>query len=60
MAAAVVALVRDRSRWAAMAREARTYAASVTLEAFQDRLREMLERQWGVRLRCAGSPEATP
>jgi glycosyltransferase involved in cell wall biosynthesis len=58
MADAVVGLVRDRARWAAMARDARAYAASVTLEAFQDRVREMLERQWGVRLRRTGSSGA--
>jgi glycosyltransferase involved in cell wall biosynthesis len=58
MAAAVVGLVQDRSRWAAMARDARDYAASMTLEAFQDRVREMLERQWGVQLRRSGSAGA--
>jgi glycosyltransferase involved in cell wall biosynthesis len=51
LADAVVALVADRPRWVSMAQDARRYAASVTLEAFQDRVREMLERQWGVTLR---------
>lgn len=50
MAAAVVALVADRVRWADMATDARDYAATVTLEAFQGRVKEMLERQWGVTL----------
>jgi len=50
MAREINALVADRTRWAAMSAEARAYTATVSLEAFQDRVREMLERQWGVRL----------
>lgn len=50
MARAVVGLVQDRARWAAMAADARAYAATVSLDAFQDRVRELLEAQWGVRL----------
>lgn len=48
LAAEVVRLVGDPDRWVAMARDARAYASSMTLEAFQDRVRELLERQWGV------------
>ena len=47
----VAGLVADRSRWAAMSEAARAFTATVTLEAFQDRVQEMLERQWGVTLR---------
>lgn len=50
MAQAVIDLTSDRDQWAAMVRDARTYAASVTLEAFQSRVVDMLERQWGVEL----------
>lgn len=57
MAAAVVALVADRERWVAMATDARAYASTVTLEAFQDRVKEMLERQWGVSLGVTLSTE---
>ena len=51
----VIALINDRERWAQMAVAARDYAATMTLEAFQDRVREMLQRQWGVTLRDPGS-----
>lgn len=51
MAELVVDLVHDRPRWASMAVAARDYAGSVTLEAFQDRVQELLERQWQVTLR---------
>lgn len=51
LARAVVELIRDRERWAEMVVEARRYATVTTLEAFQERVREMLERQWGVELR---------
>ena len=47
----VVGLVNDRERRAKMARSGRDYATTVTLDAFQDRVREMLERHWQVRLR---------
>lgn len=59
LAAAVVGLVQDRERWSAMAGEAHRYAGTMTLEAFQDRVREMLERQWGVELRRSGSTGAS-
>ena len=51
----VTALISDRERWAGMAVAAREYAGTMTLEAFQDRVREMLQRQWGVTLRDSGS-----
>jgi len=50
LADAVVALVADRERWSAMAGAALDYAGSMTLEAFQVRVQQMLEAQWGVRL----------
>ncbi len=49
-AEAVIDLVADRTRWAAMAEDARAYAGSMSLEAFQERVRVMLETQWGVTL----------
>jgi glycosyltransferase involved in cell wall biosynthesis len=50
LARAVVDLVGDRPRWARMAEAGRAYAATVTLEAFQERVHDMLERHWGVDL----------
>ena len=50
MADAVRDLMGDRERWATMAAAAREYSSTVTLEAFQDRVHELLERQWGVDL----------
>lgn len=50
MADEVAALVGDRQRWSTMAREGRRYASTVTLEAFQERVHDLLERQWGVDL----------
>ncbi len=50
LAELVLGLITDRERWADMAVAARDYAGTMTLEAFQDRVREMLERQWGVTL----------
>jgi glycosyltransferase involved in cell wall biosynthesis len=50
LAREVVDLVGDRARWARMAEAGRSYAATVTLEAFQERVHDMLERQWGVDL----------
>jgi len=46
--AAIVALVGDRPRWVAMAREARSFASTVTLDAFQDAVVDMLARHWGL------------
>jgi hypothetical protein len=50
LAELVVGLVGDRERWASMVVAAREYAATMSLEAFQDQLRDMLERQWHVSL----------
>jgi len=50
LAREVVALLSDRERWLGMARAARAYSAEVTLEAFEERVREMLERHWHVDL----------
>jgi glycosyltransferase involved in cell wall biosynthesis len=50
LAEAVAGLVADRVRWGAMAAASREYAATVTLEAFEQRVHELLERQWGVEL----------
>lgn len=50
LADAVSALLADRDRWASMARAARDYAGTLTLEVFQSRVKETLERQWGVVL----------
>jgi glycosyltransferase involved in cell wall biosynthesis len=46
----VVGLVADRPRWQAMAIDARTYTAAMTLDRFADRVKETLERGWGVTL----------
>lgn len=51
-------LVGDRERWASMAAAARDYAGTMTLEAFQDRVRELLERQWRVSLPEPSRPVA--
>ncbi len=58
LASSVVELVGHRDRWAAMAESARDYASSMTLEAFQDKVREMLERQW--RISLPGQGGASP
>jgi len=50
LAVAVAELTDDRERWAGMAAAARAYAATVTLEAFEQRVHELLERQWEVEL----------
>jgi glycosyltransferase involved in cell wall biosynthesis len=57
LAELVVGLVEDRARWAAMVDAAREYAATMSLEAFQDHLRDMLERQWHVSLPVPGRAE---
>jgi glycosyltransferase involved in cell wall biosynthesis len=56
MADEVERLLGDRVRWAAMARAARTFSGTVTLETFQQRVRSMLESQWGVRLPDPDAP----
>lgn len=52
-AAEVAGLIDDRDRWVAMAVEARAYAGTRTLEAYEGNLREVLERRWGMELRPA-------
>lgn len=58
IAAAIAALVEDRERWAAMAADARAYARTVTLEAFQDRVVDVLDRHWDIDLHRPTRPEA--
>lgn len=55
LAAHVQTLLGHRARWADMARDARQYSTSVTLENFQDRVRSTLERHWGVLLEPSGT-----
>jgi glycosyltransferase involved in cell wall biosynthesis len=50
VADAVSALIDDRERWLSMIDAARAYTATVSLEAFEARIRELLERQWEVPL----------
>lgn len=50
VADAIVALVGDRPRWADMAAAARAYAATVSLDAFQGAVVDMLADQWGMDL----------
>jgi glycosyltransferase involved in cell wall biosynthesis len=50
LAAHVLALAADRDRWATMAAAAREFGREVTLDRFADRVREMLEHHWSVRL----------
>jgi hypothetical protein len=38
-----------------MAEDARAHAAELTLDRFGERVREILERQWGVELKPARS-----
>jgi glycosyltransferase involved in cell wall biosynthesis len=51
LASAVAGLVADRARWIEMVRAARDYSSTVTLDAFQARVREVLERHWKIALR---------
>ena len=51
----VVDLVGEPQRWAKLARAGREHTTSLTLDAFQERLRTMLEHHWGVSL-----PEPRP
>lgn len=53
--AAVVDMVEHPRIWAERASAARAYAATVSLDAFEQRVRDMLERQWGVDLSPADS-----
>lgn len=50
MAQLVIDLVGDGPRWAAMAEDARRYTATMTLDRFAVRVKDMLERGWGVTL----------
>lgn len=50
LVAAIASLVADRERWVAMARAARSYAGTVTLDAFEDGLVEVLGRHWDLDL----------
>jgi hypothetical protein len=50
-----VGLVADRVRWTAMAADARSYASTVTLDAFQAAVVDMLARQWGLDFSAAGA-----
>jgi glycosyltransferase involved in cell wall biosynthesis len=52
-------LVADRERWASLAEASRAYARTVSLETFQGRIKEMLERQWGVQLPGTGGAGPT-
>ncbi len=52
----IASLAEDGERWAAMASGARAYAREMTLDRFAARVREVLERQWGVRLPDPGAP----
>lgn len=47
---AVYSLVGDRDRWLSMVDAARDYAAARTLETYEVRVRQMLERGWKVNL----------
>lgn len=54
----VVGLLEDRARWRALATEARAFSERVTLDSFADRVREVLERHWELRLRPRAEAEA--
>jgi glycosyltransferase involved in cell wall biosynthesis len=58
LAAHVLALTADGERWAKMAADARDFGREMTLDRFADRVREMLEHQWSVRLPDPGDPTA--
>lgn len=49
IADAVCGLIDDRDRWVSMIDAGRAYTATVSLEAFEGRIRELLERHWEVR-----------
>ena len=57
---AVLALVEDRARWLAMIDDARAFTAERTLDAFEGRVRDMLERQWGVELAAPDTAAIEP
>jgi len=55
LATAILGLVDDRTRWSAMAADARRYASTVTLDAFQAAVVDMLARHWGLDFSAAGA-----
>lgn len=57
LAHVIIDLTKDRSRWAEMLLDARTYASTMTLEAFQNRVRDMLVRHWGEEFSRATIPD---
>ncbi|MEZ5321585.1 MAG: glycosyltransferase [Microthrixaceae bacterium] len=50
LAAHVRSLVDDRGRWTQMADAARRHTRDLTLDAFEERVRDLLERHWDVSL----------
>lgn len=58
LAAHILALTADGERWADMAAAAREYGRDMTLDRFADRVREMLEQHWSVRLPHVGDPSS--
>jgi glycosyltransferase involved in cell wall biosynthesis len=54
LASHVVGLAQDPARWSKMAQAARDYSNTVTLEAFQGRIRDLLQRHWRVSLPAPG------
>lgn len=56
----VMSLMAEPDRWADMASNARTYARSVSLESYQAKLHELLEREWGVTIPLTAVPPETP
>lgn len=56
MAQVIIELTVDRERWSSMVLDARRYASTMTLESFQQRVVDMLRRQWGVELAPSGMP----
>ncbi|MBS1838571.1 MAG: glycosyltransferase [Actinobacteria bacterium] len=50
MAQAIIDLTQDRETWESMVLDARRYASTMTLESFQQRVIDMLQRQWGIEL----------
>lgn len=56
LAAHILSLTADGARWAKMAADAREFSREMTLDRFADRVREMLEDQWSVRLPDPAGP----
>lgn len=55
MAQAIIDLTHDRETWESMVLDARRYASTMTLESFQERVVDMLRRQWGVESTSSGT-----